>query len=82
MTVFAGVDMEKGEHFSTAGESANLYILFGIQYGDSSGNGNQSTTRSSNSSLRHIPKVAHSYNKDIISRIFTAALFVIARNWM
>ncbi|EGV96793.1 Poly [ADP-ribose] polymerase 8 [Cricetulus griseus] len=27
------------------------------------------------------PKKAHSYNKDICSTMFTAALFVIARNW-
>ena len=27
------------------------------------------------------PKEAHSYNKDICSTMFIAALFVIARNW-
>ena len=27
------------------------------------------------------PKEAHSYNKDIYSTMFIAALFVIARNW-
>ena len=27
------------------------------------------------------PKEAHSYNKDICSMMFIAALFVIARNW-
>ncbi|EGW08660.1 hypothetical protein I79_010246 [Cricetulus griseus] len=36
MTVYAGEDVEKGEHFSTAGGSANLYSHFGNQYGDSS----------------------------------------------
>ena len=36
MTVYAGEDAEKEEHFSTAGGSANLYNHFGNQYGDSS----------------------------------------------
>ena len=31
--------------------------------------------------LRIYPKEAHSYNKDICSTIFIAALFVIARTW-
>ena len=44
-------------------------------------NGNQSTSRSSNSILRHISKDALSYNKDICSTMFIAALFVIARTW-
>ncbi|EGW10962.1 hypothetical protein I79_012172 [Cricetulus griseus] len=37
MTVHVGEDVEKGEHSSTAGGSANLYSHFGNQYGDSSG---------------------------------------------
>ncbi|EGW02069.1 hypothetical protein I79_013043 [Cricetulus griseus] len=37
MTVYAGEDVEKGEHPSTDGGIANLYSHFGNQYGDSSG---------------------------------------------
>ena len=37
MTVYAGEDVEKGEHSFTVGGSANLYGHFGNQYGNSSG---------------------------------------------
>ena len=36
ITVHVGEDVEKGEHSSTAGRSANLYSHFGNQYGKSS----------------------------------------------
>ena len=36
MTVYAGEDVEKGECYSIAGGSANLYSHFGNQYSDSS----------------------------------------------
>ena len=35
-TVYVGQEVEKGEHFSTAGGGANLYCHFGNQYGESS----------------------------------------------
>ena len=37
MTTYAGEDVEKGEHFSTAGGSANVYSHLGDQYRGSSG---------------------------------------------
>ena len=42
---------------------------------------NQSPSRYSNSTLGIYPKHAYSYNKDICSTMFIAALFVIARTW-
>ena len=42
-------------------------------------NGIQSTTGSSNSALRHIPK--WSTSKDFCSTVFIAALFITARTW-
>ena len=48
--------LQKGEYSSTAGWSANSYSLLRNQYGFSQGIGNQSTSRSSNSTLMNIPK--------------------------
>ena len=41
----------------------------------------ESTSRSSNTILGHIPKDAQLYHKDICSTMFVAALFMIARTW-
>jgi hypothetical protein len=38
VTAHAGQDLEQENHSSTAGESANLYSYFGIQYGNFSEN--------------------------------------------
>ena len=74
MTVYAGENVERGEHSSTAGGSANLYSHFGDQYGGSSGRMEISQPQDPAIPLLGIyPKDAHSYHKDICS------LFAIAR---
>ncbi|KAL6041517.1 hypothetical protein STEG23_029405, partial [Scotinomys teguina] len=56
ITACVGVDVEQGEHFSTADGIANLYSHFGNQYGSFSENGIQSSSRPSYTTLEHIPK--------------------------
>ena len=56
MTTYAGEDVEKGEHSSTACGSVNLYSHFEITMAIPQENGNQSTTEPGNPTLRHIPK--------------------------
>jgi hypothetical protein len=43
--------------------------------------GHSTTGRSCHSSSGHIPEDIPTYNKDICSSIFLAALFIIARSW-
>ena len=82
MTVYFGDDVEKDEHSSIAGGSANLYNHSGNQY--------DSFLRKMEISLPQDPAIpllgtctkdAHSYHKHICSTMFIAALFVIARTW-
>ena len=82
MTVYAGEDAEKEEHTSTAGGNANfVQPLWKSVW---------RLLKKMGMSLPHdpaipllgiYPKEAHSYNKDICSTMFIAALFVIVRNW-
>ena len=75
--------MEQGEHSSVAGGSANLYSYFGNQYGYFSENRELIYLKIQPDIplLGIYPKSAPPYHKDTHSTMFTAALFVIARNW-
>ena len=81
MAVNDGEDVEKEELSSSAGGSANLYSLFGISMVTAPENGNESTTRSSNSALRHIPKGCTFIQQGHLSAMFITVLFVVARTW-
>ena len=79
---YAGEDVEKGEHSSTAGGSANLYSHFGKSVWRLLKKMGMSLPQDPAIPLLGIyPKETHSYNKDICSAKFIVALFVIARNW-
>ena len=56
MTVHVGEDVEKGEHFSNPGGSANMCSNFGKIMVTPQENQNESNTRSSISTPRNIPK--------------------------
>ena len=56
MTAHGWEDLKQGEHTYIAGMSANLFNHCGNQYGSSSGNGNQFTSRPSSITPGHIPK--------------------------
>ena len=77
MTTYAGEDVGKGEHSSTAGGSANFFSHFGDQYGSSPGKWESVAIPL----LVIYPNDSYPCNKDICSTMFIAALFVIARTW-
>ena len=79
MTVYAGEDAEKGEHCSTPVGVPTHTATWEISMVIPQKNGNQSTTRSSNSTCW--PKDEHSNKKHIFPTMFIAALFVMARTW-
>ena len=56
MTIYAGQDAEKEEHSSTAGGVPTCTATVEISMATPQENGNESTTISNNSTLRHIPK--------------------------
>ena len=81
MTIYAIQDAEKEEHSSTAGGVLTCTATVEISMETPQENGNEPNTIYNNSTLRRIPKEAHTSNNDICSMMFMAALFVVARNW-
>ena len=76
MISYAGEDVEKGEHFSTAGGSANSYSQSVCQLIKKMG-----ISLPQDPAIPFLgiyPKGVHSYNMDICSTMFIASLFVIA----
>lgn len=68
------------EHSSTVDGSANLYSHYDNMVAPHKV-GTLSTLRSTYTTLGHIPKGDFIQQKDTCSTLFTATLFITARNW-
>ena len=77
----AGEDGQQGDHFSIAGETANLYNHSGNQFGGFSENWEIALPKDVAIPLLEMyPKGTPPNHKDTFSNILMAALFVIVRN--
>jgi len=80
VTANAGKDVEEEEHSSIVGGIADWYNHFGDESGGSSENWKLPEDPTI-PLLGMYPKDAPTYNKDMCSTMFIAALFIIARSW-
>ena len=81
MIVYAGEDVEQGEHSSTADGSSNLHSHFGNKYGISQKIGTQSTSGPSNTILGHIPKECTLIPQGYLLNCVHSSIIRNSQNW-